>query len=425
MKASYKVGLALILCYLVAWLDRMAIALTIPAMEGELGLEPQTKGYIISAFFLGYALFQVPGGLLADRFGPRRVIIAALSWWSCFTALTGMMRSLRSMIAVRFLFGVGEGIFPASVWKVISQWFTKKNRASANALIISSIAVGPAITPFVLVPLLKHVGWRGTYYCIGLLGVICVLVAWRYVYDSIEAGRGVGAEELAEYRAESSSAVANLEATGDQASFASILRTPLVWVIFFVGVIGNVGLYGWLQWLPDFFKKEHHLEGAAYMFATATPWIAASVGCALGGFISDRYFRGRRKYLVVLCQLGGVAGLYAFTRVQGAGLVTGMAFQAVAGFCFFMGTAAIWSLPVNLLPAKVMGTASGLINTGGQIGGVLSGVVIGTYIKMQGGNYMRMWDVVLAAGLVNAVLVLGGIWEKKAAAPVVASAKAA
>ena len=126
MKASYKVGAVLVLCYLVAWLDRMAIALTLPSMEADIGLDPQTKGFIISAFFVGYALCQVPGGILADRFGPRRVIIGALVWWSVFTSVTGAMWSVASMLVARFLFGMGEGVFPASVWKVIAQWFSKK-----------------------------------------------------------------------------------------------------------------------------------------------------------------------------------------------------------------------------------------------------------------------------------------------------------
>src|SRR5262249_28894330 len=240
METSIKLGLVLILCYLVAWLDRMAIALTLPAMEKDLGLNAQTNGYVISAFFVGYALCQVPGGLLADRFGPRRVILVALAWWSTFTALTGLAWNLQSMIVIRFLFGLGEGVFPAAVWKILSQWFTKKNRATASSLVLSSIAIGPALTPFVLVPLIGSVGWRGAYLCIGVLGVACVLLAWRYAYNSLHEGRGVTREEIDQFEAESRSAVANLEQTGAQTRFVDVLRTPLVWVLFALGVVGNV-----------------------------------------------------------------------------------------------------------------------------------------------------------------------------------------
>ncbi len=421
MKASYKLGLAVIFCYLVAWLDRMAIALTLPAMQKDLEMDAQTSGYIISAFFLGYALFQIPGGILSDKFGPRRVILTALSWWSVFTALTGAAFGVTSMLITRFFFGIGEGLFPASVWKVISGWFTKKNRATANAMVLSAIAIGPAITPFVLQPLIGAVGWRGTYFAIGLLGLVCVAVAWRYIHNTIYDGRAVSDEEKLQYEADSKSTVAHLEATGSQATFVDILKTPMVWVLFFIGVLGNIGMYGWLQWLPSYFKQVHKLDGMAYMFASAVPWIAGSVGCMLGGFISDTYFRGKRKWLIVLCQTLGGINLLAFVFMDvGNNLPLAMVFQGGAGFFAFMAVGAIWSLPVNLLPAQLMGTASGLINMGGQIGGVLSGIVIGTYIKLNGGDYQRMWDVIIIAGLVNGVLALVGIWEKRvpgAAAP--------
>jgi sugar phosphate permease len=127
---------------------------------------------------------------------------------------------------------------------------------------------------------------------------------------------------------------------------------------------------------------------------------------------------------VVLCQILGVASLYLFTRVGASGsLVLSTLFQCAAGFAFFMGVGAIWSLPVNLLPSKVMGSASGLINTGGQIGGILSGIIIGWYIQRNGGDYSRMWDVILCTGIVNAFIAFFGIWEKRR--PVAAASPAA
>src|SRR5437762_3387915 len=114
---SHKDGLTLVFCFLVAWLDRMAVNMAIPFMQQEMSLDSTQVGWVMSAFFLGYALSQVPGGLLADRLGPRRVILGALSWWSIFTALTGVMASLPNMLVTRFLFGLGEGVFPACVWK--------------------------------------------------------------------------------------------------------------------------------------------------------------------------------------------------------------------------------------------------------------------------------------------------------------------
>src|SRR3954462_6207643 len=125
MKPSSKVGLVLMISYLVAWLDRMAINMAMPFMAKDLSVGADKIGWILSAFFAGYALCQIPGGLLADRIGPRKVILIALGWWTIFTCLTGVVSGLAMLLVVRFLFGVGEGLFPASVWKVIGQWFTR------------------------------------------------------------------------------------------------------------------------------------------------------------------------------------------------------------------------------------------------------------------------------------------------------------
>jgi len=140
----------------------------------------------------------------------------------------------------------------------------------------------------------------------------------------------------------------------------------------------------------------------------------------LSGVISDRWFRGRRKVLLLCGQLAGIAALWGFTRMQSSDLPVAMAFQCLAGFAFFMAVGAIWSLPINLLPAKLMGSASGLINTGGQIGGVLSGIVIGFYVELHNKDYSRMWDVVLITAVINAVVIVVGIHERKRARAVTA-----
>lgn len=408
-KASHRVGLALVLCYLVAWLDRMAISMTIPSIQRDLGIEARQTGFLVSAFFLGYALFQIPGGALADRFGPRRVILVALAWWSVFTALTGAAAGLWAMLGVRFLFGVGEGVFPASVWKVLGSWFTKKNRATANALVISSIALGPALTPWVLRPVLATWGWRAAFVMLGALGVVCWLVAYRFVFGSIREGRDVSPEELAAFEEDERSQLANAEGTLNETSLRGLLGVPIVWVLFFVALVANIAMYGWLTWLPTYLQKVRGLDLKSMTVGASLPFAFGTLGCVLGGVVSDRFFRGRRKLLIFGCMVGGGACLFAFTRVTDP--TTYMVAQCLAGFLLFMGSAAIWALPMILLPTRLMGAGSGFINTGGQIGGVLSGVLIGAYITRRGEDYAAGFELMLGALAVAALLVLFGIHE--------------
>jgi sugar phosphate permease len=411
IKASHKVGLALVLCYLVAWLDRMAISMTIPSIQRDLGVGARETGWMVSAFFLGYALFQIPGGTLADRFGPRRVILGALAWWSVFTALTGRAAGVGAMLGTRFLFGVGEGVFPASVWKVLGNWFTKKNRATANALVISSIALGPALTPWVLRPILARYGWRTCFLFLGVMGVLCLFVAHRYVQSSIREAQGVPADELAEYEEDERSQAANAEGTIQTTSLAGLLKVPIVWVLFLVALVANVAMYGWLTWLPTYLEKARGLDLKGMTVGASLPFVFGTIGCVLGGWVSDRFFRGRRKYLILACQVLGGLCLFAFTRVQDKTMY--MVAQCAAGFLLFMGSAAVWALPMILLPTRLMGAGSGFINTGGQIGGVLSGVLIGAYVSYRGENYAAGFELMLGALALAALLVLVGIHEAK------------
>ena len=176
-----RIGIVLVVCNLVAWLDRMAINMAVPFIAQDLAIGPDKVGWILSAFFLGYAICQVPGGLLADRFGPRIVIVCALAWWTLFTGFTGLASSLGVLLVVRLLFGMGEGMFPAAVWKVLAQTFTTKNRATANSLVLSSIAIGPALTPLALAPMLSTWGWRVSFAVLGVAGLGALFLAHRFL----------------------------------------------------------------------------------------------------------------------------------------------------------------------------------------------------------------------------------------------------
>ncbi len=414
-KTSYKVGLALLFCYLVSWLDRMAINMTLPFMAKEFAVGPKEVGWILSAFFAGYALSQVPGGMLADRFGPRRVILVALVWWSFFTALTGMVKSLEGMLVVRFLFGIGEGIFPAAVWKVLGQWFTKKNRGTANAMILSSVAVGPAISLLLLSQMLPVLGWRMSFYLLGGLGALCVTAALLYITNSIQEHPRVSKEELAEFEADARSQAATSEQTLEKASFGALLRSPAIWVLFFVALIYNLTMYGWLNWLPKYLMEVKGLSLAKTGVLGSLPFILGGIGCSLAGFVSDRWFRGRRKHLVFGCQAVGGVCLYLFTQITDP--VQYVVAQCIAGFLLFMAAGAIWALPMILVPPKLMGAGSGFINTGGQIGGFLTNILIGYVIEWNNNDAGAGFQVMLGALVVAATLVLVGIREQPAPAP--------
>ena len=412
MKASSKVGLVLMTCYLVAWLDRMAINMAVPFMAKDLSVGADKIGWILSAFFAGYALFQIPGGLLADKIGPRKVILIALAWWTVFTCLTGVVSGLAMLLVTRFLFGVGEGLFPASVWKVIGQWFTKRNRATANALVLSSIAIGPAVTPLLLAPVLKTYGWRSAFYLLGAIGLVALLLAYRFIHDSVASYPRAAAEEIAQHRADVDLEVAQQRASNgtEPGSFRELLRSRSVWALFFTALAGNITMYGWLNWLPSYLMKVKGLDLKGMALAASLPFAFGAIGCMTSGWVSDRWFRGRRKVLVLACQVLGGLALFGFTRVADA---TGfMVMQCIAGLLLFMAVGAIWAMPMVLLPPKLMGSGSGFINMGGQIGGFLTNIIIGYVITWSGNSYAAGFNVLFGGLAIGAACMLFGVREQ-------------
>jgi sugar phosphate permease len=417
MKASSKVALVLLVSYLVAWLDRMAINMAVPFMAADLSVGADKVGWILSAFFAGYALCQIPGGLLADRLGPRKVILIALGWWTLFTVLTGVVGGLALLLLTRFLFGVGEGLFPASVWKVIGQWFTRKNRATANALVLSSVAIGPAVTPLVLAPVLRAYGWRAAFYLLGAIGLVAFSLAYRFIHDSVRTyprASRAEVEAFADDEAKEAASAGVSGATGEPSSFRELLRSRSVWALFFTALAGNITMYGWLNWLPSYLMKVKHLDLKGMALAASLPFAFGAVGCMASGWVSDRWFRGRRKHLVLGCQVLGGLALFGFTRVDDARGF--MVMQCVAGLLLFMAVGAIWAMPMVLLPPKLMGAGSGFINMGGQIGGFLTNLIIGYVITWSGNSYAAGFNVLFGGLVVGALCMLLGVREPKDAA---------
>jgi sugar phosphate permease len=415
MKTSHKVILAVLLCYLVAWLDRMAISMALPYIAKEFELSATALGGILSAFFLGYAGFQIPGGWLADKFGSRRVITWALAIWSVFTMLTGAVSNMTQMLWVRFVFGAGEGAFPGPVWKIVGTWFSKKDRGTANSCVLTSTTLGPALTPLIVAPLIALYGWRSVFYILGALGILCVIISWRYVVDKPEQFPGISAEEIQQIKADreaDEAASANLESSiAPKTSFWDLMKEPRIWVMFFGVFFLTVPIWGYMTWLPTYLVKVRGMNLTRMAIAASIPFFVATVGMLLSGWMSDKLFRGRRRYLVVAAELVGAVCLYLFYTTPNAEYA--LLFQSLAAGFLFMALGSIWALPVIYLPENLMGSGSGFVNTGGQLGGLVAPLAIGMVIDWTGGSYDAAFQLLALSCLISSSIIFFGIAEKR------------
>lgn len=379
MTSQYTVLTILFFGWIVDYLDRMVMSVALPFIGADFHLSAAVLGVVLSSFFAGYALMQIPGGWLSDKFGSRRVMIVSIALWSVFTLLTGLAWSLGALLVIRLLFGIGEGSFPAASSKAISEHFPQSETARAESTMLSSNALGVAIAPLFAAPLIMAIGWRNTFMVIAVLGLVVAFLVYGYVRPSKNYGAGVtGAPGENKIR------------------MRDLMRTPTMWklVIMWFGL--DIVLWGFSSWLPSYLIKVRHMPLIHAGIMASLPFFAGTISMLLGGWLMDRVFVGREKYVAIVVEL--VGAFFLFMMFRTSNVVDATVYQILSAFFLYFGFAAIWSLPLKILPTEIMGSAAGMINFGGQVAGFISPMVMGFLISASGGSYQTaFWFLIIAA----------------------------
>jgi sugar phosphate permease len=373
--------------YCISYVDRAAIALALTQIGREFGLSPTEYGVVLSVFFFGYSLMQLPGGWLADRFGSKYVVIGTAVAWSIFTALTGLAWSFTSLIVIRLIFGLAEGGFPAACIKAVSEQFTGPARPKMSSLMISSNYVGSLLAPLMMAPLLIYFGWRHAFFIVGAAGLIFGLV-----YDRMIPHRPP-AEVPGAARA----------GRGPSAPARELLRNPLLWqlmlVWFGLGCI-NKGLDAWM---PTYLLQARGLDLKAVGLLTPLPFIMASIATAIGGWVMIRFFDGREKYMIVVSTM--LTGIFLYLMYQAPTIAGVITFQSITYFFKSFVFAAAFALPTKLMRDDQIGTSIGMVNLGGQCAGFIAPLVMGLLVDHYG-TYDAAFDFLLTAAAVATLVAL-------------------
>src|SRR3954452_15750033 len=188
--------------YMITYIDRVVISSAVPHIRQEFGFSLPTMGWILSAYYWGYSTFQVPGGWLGDRIGPRRALALIVTWWSLFTCLTALTWNATSMLVARFLFGLGEaGAFPIAT-RSLSRWMLPSERGYAQGITHAGSRLGAALTPPLVVALMTSYGWRPRFLCFGVLGIGWAAVWYFWYRDTPSEHKSVNRAELEMIHAE-------------------------------------------------------------------------------------------------------------------------------------------------------------------------------------------------------------------------------
>ena len=397
VKATDVVLVIICTMYLVTYIDRVNIATAASAMRKDLGLSNTELGLAFSAFAYPYAFLQIGGGWLGDRLGPRKALLICGVVWSLATVLMGFVEGIASLVAIRILLGIGEGCaFPIAT-RALSNWMAAERRGFAQGITHASARFGNALTPPLVALLIVATSWRGSFVVVGAISFVWVAVWWFYFRDDPRDHAGVTARELATLPSPKRDA----------------RRKPVPWWRLMkrtLPVTLTDFCYGWtlwlfLSWIPSFFVHEYHLDIKKSAIFASGVLFAGVVGDTVGGVVSDRILRRTGSFakarvrVIVVGFLGSFAFMVPILFVKDLTTIT----LCLSGAFFFaeLIVAPIWAVPMDIAPQHA-GTASGFMNFGFGVAGMISPVVFGMIIDATG-----RWTPPLAASL--GLLLLGAV----------------
>jgi sugar phosphate permease len=372
MRGRYGILAILTFAYFVNYLDRGAISVAIPFMAKDLSLNHTEMGLVMSAFFVGFVLLELPAGWLSDKMGSRALVTLGILWWSVFTFLTGVARSLGGLVATRAIFGLGEGIYPPTSLKAVSQWFTERERALANGIMLAATELGLAAVTYFGVTVIAQWGWRALFYAIAAPGVLAALLILLFYRDT-----GVRAQR--------------------PAPLGNLLAQPVIWMWALGWFFVFVAFWGFSSWLPTFLLEVRHMPLRLMGTLVAETRIFGIGGMLIGGFVSDRL--RKRAYTIVPALLLAAVCL-------GAGFLLPETWAILLGFgltnlCIAAVPSAFYSLPMDNLPPERVGAALGFINAVGMISGIVAPLLVGVLVDLTGsyggGILLMVGSVVVAA----------------------------
>lgn len=405
----WTIVLLLFMVYMINYLDRVALSLTVPMIEKDLMLNAEQFGLIFGSFFFGYAIFNFIGGLATDKFGPTIVMGVAVGLWSLFCGLTAVATGFWSMLILRVLFGMAEGPICASANKAINGWFPKKQAATAMGFLSAGSPLGGAVAGPIIGYLALAFGWRPAFIIICSVGIVWMIAWFLIASDNPLKSRRVSQDErtlIAKLKEEQTTPEDELAQAAHGLSY--YLRQPIILVTAFAFFCYNYILFFFLSWFPAYLVQAHNLDIKSMSITTMIPWIVGFVGLALGGLISDKIFKITGKLLLSRKIVLVVSLLAAAICVALAGSVKGtypaVALMSVSIFFLYITGAIYWAIIQDVVHKSRVGGISGFIHLIGSLSGIVGPIVTG-YIVHHTGKFDSAFVLAGAVAALGAVLV--------------------
>jgi len=422
MKKRHGVLILLAALSVITFIDRMAIAVTGPTIQKDLGITPEQWGWVLSAYVIAYAVFEVPSGAMGDKHGYRKELTRITIWWSFFTAITAACHNFWQLTVARFLFGLGAaGAYP-NMSGVLYRWMPARERARGQGVIWAASRFGGALAPLLLVPMNVWLGWQAVFVILGLIGFAWAFAWRRWYHDHPKDHPGITAEEVADIGAD--------EGGGHSGTpWKKLLGLPQLWLIALAYFFYAFGSWFFFGWFPTWLVKGSGFSEAEMGLYGSLPFLVGIASNLIGGLLCDRLaqrigIKNAYRLIASVCLTGTAVLLFAMSQASDKMAIVLLA-AAAFGVMDLMLPAA-WAMCMSI-GGRYGGTASGVMNTAGNLGGFIGTVAIG-YIIAGTGNYDLPVQgvalmVLIAAGLFALIDCTRG-FDHKAAPELAAAAKA-
>jgi ACS family glucarate transporter-like MFS transporter len=389
------------------YVDRACISVAKEEVTGELELSDTQWGWVMSAFALGYALLQTPSGVLADRFGPRRVLAGVVVFWSVFTGLTGLVWQYWTLLVVRFCFGAGEaGAFPGCA-RAVYAWLPVSERGLAQGVNFSGGRLGAAFAMPGVAWMIERLGWRTSFLVLGAVGFVWAAAWYWWFRDDPAEHAGLSPGEREHILAKRQQAIAGPPA-GTKLTTAAVVRSGNMWLIMGQYFASNFTFFFCLTWLPPYLKRTYELDSVQAGFYAMWPLLAGVVGNWTAGAVVDALYRrgrwhGSRRLPAIagfVLAAAGVAALPLMTDVAAA-----VVCLTLAVFGADMTLSPSWSVCIDI-GGRSAGAVSGTMNMAGNLGSFVTALAF-PYLTAWTGSEAPFFFVGAALNLLAVAAWLG------------------
>jgi ACS family glucarate transporter-like MFS transporter len=362
----------------ISYLDRVNISIAGQFISQDFHLTDVQLGKVFSAFFLGYGLFQIAGGLTVDRLGPRRTLALGAAWWAAFTALTasfpaGIAQAFLIIWLVRFFLGMGESVMYPTSNRWVVNWIPTSERGLANGLIFAGIGAGSAFTPPIIRLVMVHLGWRASFWLCAVLGLMAAAGWYGMARDRPDQHSWVNEAERQWIR----QGIPQADPIhAPKPSWGAMLGSKDVWILLLSNFCNGYTPAIFFTWFFIYLTRVRGMNLQTASYYGMLPFIAMSVGSAAGGWIADgvcrRYGRWWGRCGVAAFGLVG-AGIFMAAGSQVSTAGSASVILAIGAGSLYIAQSSYWALCADFGKGSG-GSLTGLVNMGGQTGSALTAI---------------------------------------------------